>query len=89
VRIGAFEGDLIRADDEPLPANGRPLLRPVMEGGNACALPDIAQNRALAAANVAALPERHRALEGAVAYPVAHSPRLVAMRERAVAEHGG
>jgi nicotinate phosphoribosyltransferase len=88
-RIGAFARDLIQLDDEPIPQNGRPMLRTVMQGGEALdgALPPLAEIRERAAANLAALPAAHRALEAPEEYPVERSAALVAMRERAIAAH--
>ena len=90
VRIGAFERDVIQLDDEPPPPDGRPLLAPVMRGGEiaAGARPPLVEIRERAAASLTALPEAVRALHDPAPYPVAWSERLVAMRRAAVAAHG-
>lgn len=89
VRLGAFERDLIQLEEEAVPAGGRALLAPVLvEGevvpGARAPLPAIQER---AAANLAALPAPYCALESPAAYPVDRSPALIALRDRAIAEH--
>ena len=57
---GRIEADTVGLADESLP--GRPLLEPVMRGGRRLPQPTLEQSRALAARELAALPERCRRL---------------------------
>jgi len=62
------------------PAAGVPLLAPVMRAGRLAApLPTLQETRAVAARNLAALPEPLRRLEEGYAYPVTVSDGLRAM----------
>jgi nicotinate phosphoribosyltransferase len=75
---GAMQGDTVGLDGEA-PA-GAPLLAPVMRGGRRLApSPPLAQARAHAAAQLAALPEPLRRLDPGHPYPVAISPALRAL----------
>lgn len=91
-RSGADDGatgDVIARAEEELP--GRPLLASVMRKGRTCpgAVPDLAESRARAAREIAALPEPVRGLDPAASpYPVAVSPAL-AEYQRAVAKSVG
>jgi len=87
VRVGSFERDVIQLEEEPFPSGSRPLLAPAMSGGVAAGLPSLVDIRERAAANFAALPEQFRALESLAEYPVEHSDRLIALRDRTIAEH--
>lgn len=89
VRLGAFDGDLIQLDDEPIPERGRTLLEPVVRDGEIVAgtLPPIDDIRARAMRTLATLPEEYRQLQSAPEYPVAHSARLRALRELASAAY--
>jgi nicotinate phosphoribosyltransferase len=85
-RVGAYEGDLIALDTEPPPERGVPLLRRVVEHGEALpdtrpALPAII---AAARANLTALPARYHALAAEHPYPVRFSDRVGALRLDAV-----
>jgi nicotinate phosphoribosyltransferase len=72
--------DTIALADERLP--GRPLLEPVMRGGELVdALPSLDAIRARAAAGVAALPERVRAIEAPDTLRPRLSPRLAELKE--------
>jgi nicotinate phosphoribosyltransferase len=91
VRVGAFDHDVIQLDDEPLPADRRPLLEPVVQDGQIVpgTLPTTTEIRERAALTLAALPELFRRLQHADTYPVSHSSALRALRDRAVAAHEG
>jgi nicotinate phosphoribosyltransferase len=75
---GLAEGDIIARAEERLA--GRPLLRPAMqEGRRLHARPPLGEARACAAAELAALPARLRALHPSdPPYPVTISPALAA-----------
>lgn len=77
-RIGAdgrFAGDVLTLEDDPQP--GTPLLVPVLRQGRLVApLPALEQARANAAAQLAALPQAHRALDPAPQYSVGVSEAL-------------
>ena len=87
VRVGTFEHDLIQLDDEPLPSGACPLLVPAMIAGVPAALPSLADIRDRAQANLAALPTPFRSPDNPPAYPVERSPRLIALRDRTIADH--
>ena len=75
---GRFEADALTLADEP--CAGTPLLAPVMRGGRLIApLPTLAESRAYAAGQLAALPEPLRSLDAGPAYPVEVSARLRAL----------
>lgn len=68
---GRLARDRLAAADEPLPAGAAALLSPVMAGGEVLRPhPTLQEVRARAAAEVAALPEALRRLDGAEPYPV-------------------
>ena len=71
-----MEGDLVTLEGDP--ADGEPLLRPVLRQGRLVApLPTLAQARAHAATELARLPAPLRRLEPVSApYPVSISPPL-------------
>lgn len=74
------DGDTIGLADEDVP--GAPLLLPVIRAGALVApLPPLGEVRDRAAAQVAALPERVRALRDPDRQPPRHSPRLSALEE--------
>lgn len=77
-------GDVIALRGEPAPRGGMtPLLEPVMRGGRLLRLhPPLAAVRGSCRAAVAALPEEVRRLRDPLAYPVIHSPRLVARQRQ-------
>jgi nicotinate phosphoribosyltransferase len=73
-------GDTIGLVDEDLV--GQPLLHPVIRGGALVApLESLGEIRDRAAAQIAALPERVRALRDPDTQPPRHSPRLAALEE--------
>lgn len=82
-----FAYDLVALHDEPVSdAAAEPLLRPVMRSGRVLEPPpSLAAVRERCAAQVRALPEAVRRLNGAAAYPVRFSDRLGAL-QRAVEE---
>ena len=72
---GRMTGDLVGVEDEG--RDGEALLRPVMRGGRRLASPPtLAESRAVAAADLARLPEPLRRLEPDARYPVEISPAL-------------
>ena len=77
---GHIERDLVALADEAAPAGAQPLLQPVMHGGRRIAPPEpLDALRDHAAAQLAALPDPLRALDGVAAeqaYPVAVSDAL-------------
>ncbi|MDP9363776.1 MAG: hypothetical protein M3Q10_06055, partial [Chloroflexota bacterium] len=81
-RVGLFARDVIQLQDEPSPAGGVPLLRPVVQDGEAVegALPPLAEIRRRATDELAALPERYRRLDAPEAYPVEWSEGLRELR---------
>ena len=87
-RDGRFERDVLALADEPPPAGAaEPLLVTVMEGGRPGGPhPPLAAIRDRCAAQVAALPEGVRRLEGAARYPVDHAERLAAVQRALEAE---
>ena len=91
VRIGSFAEDVIQLEDEPVPANGAPLLQPVMVAGEQIVpAPDVMALREIAARDLAALPAPYRLLRDAPTYPVRKSDAILALRERATQrEHRG
>ncbi|MFI4976492.1 MAG: nicotinate phosphoribosyltransferase [Caulobacterales bacterium] len=87
---GAMVGDVIGVEGEA--QAGQALLQPVMRAGARLASPDLAQIRAHAAAQLAALPAPLRRLEPGAAYPVEISPalrRLADEVDRRLARHEG
>ncbi|HEY8368035.1 MAG TPA: nicotinate phosphoribosyltransferase [Thermodesulfobacteriota bacterium] len=84
---GRFVEDRIAAADEPPPGDDfEPLLERVMANGEILVRPGLDEIRARHRAEIAALPERLRALDDAdVRYPVSLSPRLAERQRAAVA----
>ncbi|MFL5761298.1 MAG: nicotinate phosphoribosyltransferase [Thermomicrobiales bacterium] len=87
-RLDRFAGDVIHLADERPPAGSRQLLQTVLSGGLTAARssPTLNEIRERAAASLAELPEQYKRIEGAEAYPVRRSERLVALRQRTMAE---
>lgn len=85
----AFE-DVIGLATEETPANGRPLLAPIMRSGRlVSALPALADSRTHHAQTLSELPPGLRALDGAVSYPVRISAGLEDLTSRTAARFGG
>lgn len=84
---GKIAGDLLALAEEASPEGaGRSLLEPVMLGGELTrALPPLAEIRRHCLAEIAALPDSLRRLEGHAMYPVRLSAALRTRQERAVA----
>jgi len=81
---GCFRSDLLALADEPPPAEGDPLLEPVMVGGRLLREhPGLSAIRARAAAQMAALPDGLRRLAGAGDYRVEVSEVLRGAQRRA------
>ena len=83
-RAGTYDGDVIALTGEPPPEGASPLLSVAMRQGHiaAGALPALTEIRDHAAANLAALPDRHRSLTHPAIYPVAWSRELQMLRTR-------
>lgn len=87
-RIGDYREDVIQLEDEPSPSGGVPLLQPVWQEQRIVAeMPSLLEIQALAAENLHALPAQYRKLQDAAVYPVRKSDGLLALRERAAAQH--
>lgn len=89
-RLGAFEADVIQLADEPRPAeDAERLLKPVMRGGRIVpgSLPPLSEIWELASRNLQRLPDRYRRLIDPDPYPIRYSDAVLALRDRAVAEH--
>ena len=72
---GTDMGDIVTTEDEA--SEGVPLVRPVMRGGRLVGpLPDLAELRAHAAAELRRLPVQLQRLESDARYPVEISPSL-------------
>jgi nicotinate phosphoribosyltransferase len=72
---GKFQKDVIALADEKI--EGDPLLIKVMENGELIyGLPSLEKIRTAASENLASLPEKYKALTGALEYPVELSPKL-------------
>jgi nicotinate phosphoribosyltransferase len=83
-RVGEYEEDVIQLEDEPASPNSLPLLHPAIHDGAIVAdLPSVSEIQRRAVASVRSLPERYRALQDPVPYPVRRSPDTLALRERA------
>ena len=78
-----FEFDMVALAGEPDPADGKPLLRQVMEGGRRVLPPEpLEKARERCAAGLASLPAHLRSLTSASEpYPVRRSARLEALLE--------
>jgi nicotinate phosphoribosyltransferase len=87
-RIGTFEEDVIQLVDEPKPARGERLLKPVVLEGEVVpgSLPPLSEIWEFAQANLRHLPDQYRQLLDAPAYPVRISSGIRAMRELALVE---
>ena len=85
---GRMVRDVIVLEDEPLPANARELLVPVMDrGARVRPAEPLAAIKARVSGELAELPPHLHALEqGGAPYPVAPSPRLAALVEAVRAE---
>ncbi|MDR7520725.1 MAG: nicotinate phosphoribosyltransferase [Armatimonadota bacterium] len=79
---GQPAGDLIALLDEPGPQGATPLLVPVMEGGRRVWAEPLPKIRQRCTERLASLPEEYRSLEDGIAYHVALSPPLAALREK-------
>ncbi len=75
-------GDLIALHDEPPPPGGVPLLADAMQAGARLRSETLSAIRARCTERLASLPEELCRLEDAVAYHVALSPNLAALRAR-------
>jgi len=85
-RIGAFERDIIQLDTEPEPADGRPLLEPIVENGiRVSREATVHQIRERALANLDSLPAPLRELTPDWTYPVDMSESLLALRQETIA----
>jgi nicotinate phosphoribosyltransferase len=86
VRVGDFDKDIIQLEEEPMPATGRPLLVPVIDGGEVLdgAVAPLEDARKRAAEQLAAFPDRHQRLDDPDPYPVEMSERLMELRSRAM-----
>jgi nicotinate phosphoribosyltransferase len=87
-RIGTFEEDVIQLVDEPKPARGERLLKPVVLEGEVVpgSLPPLSEIWEFAQANLRHLPDQYRQLLDAPAYPVRISSGIRALRELALVE---
>jgi nicotinate phosphoribosyltransferase len=74
---GKMHGDVLSLDGDT--AIGTPLIEPVMRKGKRLVRPPLADRRATAARNLAALPEPLRRLEPGALYPVQVADPLVAL----------
>jgi nicotinate phosphoribosyltransferase len=90
-RLDGFASDVIHLADEPMIADSRPLLQPILSGGLTAtgSSPSLDEIRERAAASLAALPEQYKRIEGAAEYPVHRSERLIALRQRTMEEVEG
>lgn len=87
-RHPAWEEDVIQLESEPAPDGYARLMRPVMRAGRVApgSLPPLSEVWELAQANLAALPERYRALIAQEPYPVRYSAGLQHLRAEATAQ---
>jgi nicotinate phosphoribosyltransferase len=84
---GSFANDVLALREEPAPAGGEPLLRPVMRGGALVEpLPSLPAIRDYARAQIAALPGAVRRLRDPATYSVRYSERLLAGQRALEAE---
>ena len=75
---GRMRDDVVTVEDDP--QDGTPLIEPAMRAGRRLANPpSLTASRARAMAQLDALPDRLRGLEGGERYPVAIAPRLRAL----------
>lgn len=83
-RSGDHEEDTIQLEDEPVPADAKPLLEPAMRDGNiVTTFPALEDLKRRAATNLQALPALYRSLRNPKPYPVHRSPGILALREHA------
>jgi len=81
---GRLGGDLLALAEEPVPAGGRGLLEPVLQGGELVrAHPSLLELRDHCAAELRSLPDGLRELRDGAAYPVTPSDALRARQEAA------
>ena len=81
---GRLGGDLLALAEEPVPAGGRGLLEPVLQGGELVrAHPSLLELREHCAAELRSLPDGLRELRDGAAYPVTPSDALRARQEAA------
>ncbi len=86
-RDGRFERDLMACEGESY-ADAQPLLHPIVKGGKLIGtLPSAAQARATAAQSLQALRADCRKLKDPADYPVARSPQLEQLLEKARARY--
>ncbi|RAQ98117.1 nicotinate phosphoribosyltransferase [Thermogemmatispora tikiterensis] len=80
-----WEEDVVQLAHEPAPAGYHRLLKPVMRNGEMVpgSLPPLSEIRELAQQNLAALPEKYRALTVQEPYPVHFSEGLQVLRRQA------
>nr|BBH92662.1 nicotinate phosphoribosyltransferase [Thermogemmatispora argillosa] len=80
-----WEEDVVQLAHEPAPAGYHRLLKPVMRNGEMVpgSLPPLSEIRELAQQNLAALPEKYRALTVQEPYPVRFSEGLQVLRRQA------
>ncbi|MBX5456916.1 MAG: nicotinate phosphoribosyltransferase [Thermogemmatispora sp.] len=80
-----WEEDIVQLAHEPAPAGYHRLLKPVMRNGEMVpgSLPPLSEIRELAQQNLAALPEKYRALTVQEPYPVHFSEGLQVLRRQA------
>jgi nicotinate phosphoribosyltransferase len=90
-RAGKIAGDVLALAEEPAPEGAGPsLLQPVVRGGELMrAHPSLAEIRRHCLAEIAAVPDDLRRLEGHAGYPVRPSAVLRQRQERAVATARG
>lgn len=90
-RIGRFERDIIQLENEPKPANGNRLLKPVIRNGMVLpgAVPPLSEIWELAQRNLQQMPLEHHALIAEKPYPVKRSDGLQALRKKAMERYGG
>jgi nicotinate phosphoribosyltransferase len=90
-RAGKIVGDVLALAEEPAPEGAGPsLLQPVARGGELMrAHPSLAEIRRHCLAEIAAVPDDLRRLEGHAGYPVRPSAALRQRQERAVATARG
>ncbi len=92
-RNGMFTHDVLACDGESFP-EAEPLLEPVLRGGKRLGpRPSITERRERVRSGLSKLPEIHKRLEPAEAYPVRPSPslerRLEELRERHISPPAG
>ncbi len=87
-RIGDYQEDVIQLEEEPSPSGGVPLLQSVWQDHRIVAeMPSLLEIQAIAAKNLHALPTQCQELTQPAAYPVRKSAGMLALRDRAAAQH--